>query len=54
MLYPAMISIGAFVAGALSDLLGVRGASVALAVASITAVAALYLAAPHIREMRLK
>ena len=27
MLYPAMISVGAFVAGPLSDLLGVRGAS---------------------------
>jgi MFS family permease len=54
MLYPAMISIGAFLAGPLADLLGVRGASAALALASITAVALLYFAAPHIREMRLK
>jgi MFS family permease len=54
MLYPAMISIGAFLAGLLSDLLGVRGASVALALTSITAVAVLYVAAPYIREMRHK
>jgi len=54
MLYPGMISIGAFLAGLLSDLLGVRGASVALALTSITAVAVLYVTAPHIREMRHK
>ena len=54
MLYPAMISIGAFLAGPLADLLGVRGASVALALTSITAVVVLCFAAPHIREMRLK
>ena len=54
MLYPAMISTGAFLAGPLSDFLGVRGASLALALASITAVAVLCVTAPHIREMRLK
>jgi len=37
MLYPAMISVGAFVAGPLSDLLGVRGASIALAASAIAA-----------------
>lgn len=54
MLYPAMISTGAFVAGPLSDFFGVRGASVALALASIAAIAALYFTTPQIREMRLK
>jgi MFS family permease len=54
MLYPAMISAGAFVAGPLSDLLGVRGASVALAATAIAAIAMLYLFAPHLREMRFK
>jgi MFS family permease len=54
MLYPAMISVGAFVAGPLSDLLGVRGASVALAATAIAAVGMLYLFAPHLREMRFK
>jgi predicted MFS family arabinose efflux permease len=54
MLFPAMISTGAFIAGPLADLLGARGASVALALTSITGVAALVLAVPHIREMRHK
>jgi MFS family permease len=54
MLFPAMISIGALIAGPLSDLLGARGASVALGLTSITAVAALLVAAPYIREMRHK
>ncbi|MGH8739607.1 MAG: MFS transporter, partial [Burkholderiales bacterium] len=54
MLYPAMISVGAFLAGPLSDLLGVRGASIALAAAAIAAVAALYFASPRLREMRFK
>ena len=52
MLYPAMISAGAFLAGPLSDALGVRGASVLLAAVSITALAALYVFSPHLREMR--
>ena len=54
MLYPAMISVGAFVAGPLSDLLGVRGASVALAVGAIAAMGILYIASPQLREMRFK
>jgi MFS family permease len=54
MLYPAMISVGAFLAGPLSDLLGVRGASVALAATAIAAMVVLYLASPRLREMRFK
>jgi predicted MFS family arabinose efflux permease len=54
MLYPAMISMGAFLAGPLSDSLGVRGASILLAVLSITATAALYVFSTHLREMRTK
>ena len=54
MLYPAMISLGAFVAGPLSDLLGVRGASVALAAAAIGIVVIAYFASPLLREMRFK
>jgi MFS family permease len=53
MLYPAMISVGAFVAGPLSDLLGVRGASVALALAAIAAMTILYLTSP-LKDMRFK
>jgi MFS family permease len=52
MLYPAMISAGAFLAGPLSDALSVRGASALLAAISITATAALYVFSPHLREMR--
>ena len=54
MLYPAMISIGAFLAGPLADLFGVRGASSALALTAIAAVVALYFVSPQIREIRLK
>jgi MFS family permease len=54
MLYPAMISVGAFVAGPLSDLLGVRGASVALASVALAAMAILYIASPQLREMRFR
>lgn len=54
MLYPAMISVGAFLAGPLSDLLGVRGASIALAATAIAAVSSLYFASPRLREMRFK
>lgn len=54
MLYPAMISAGAFLAGPLSDALGVRGASMLLAAVTITATAALYVLSPHLREMRTK
>jgi predicted MFS family arabinose efflux permease len=52
MLYPAMISMGAFLAGPLSDALGVRGASMLLAAVSIMGTAALYFFSSHLREMR--
>jgi hypothetical protein len=54
MLYPVMISSGAFVAGPLSDLLGVRGASFALGASAIAVIATLYLSSPLLREMRFK
>jgi MFS family permease len=54
MLYPAMISTGSFIAGPLADLLGARGASLALAATALASVGALYFLAPQIREMRLK
>jgi uncharacterized membrane protein YeaQ/YmgE (transglycosylase-associated protein family) len=54
MLYPALISIGAFLAGPLADLLGVRGASLALAVAAIGATLALLVVSPRLKEMRIK
>jgi MFS family permease len=54
MLNPVMISLGAFVAGPISDLLGVRGASVALAATAIAAMVLLYFVSPRLREMRFK
>ncbi len=54
MLYPVMISSGAFVAGPLSDLLGVRGASFALGASAIAVIAIVYLASPLLRETRFK
>lgn len=54
MLYPALISVGAFLAGPLSDLVGVRGASVALAATATAAIGVLVLASPRLREMRFK
>ena len=54
MLYPAMISAGAFLAGPLSDTLGVRGASALLAGMSIVATAALFVFSTHLREMRIQ
>jgi predicted MFS family arabinose efflux permease len=54
MLYPAMISTGAFVAGPLSDALGVRGASALLAGVSVAAIAVLYFMSSHLREMRTR
>ncbi len=54
MLYPALISVGAFLAGPLSDLLGVRGASIAVAAVALAAIITLVLASPLIREMRIK
>jgi len=54
MLNPAFISLGAFVAGPLSDAVGVRNASVILAGAAIVAIAVLYLSSPVLRELRHK
>jgi len=54
MLYPAMISVGAFLAGPLADLLGVRGASVALAATATAAMGILVFASPRLREMRFQ
>jgi MFS transporter, DHA1 family, staphyloferrin A biosynthesis exporter len=52
MLNPAFISMGAFIAGPLSDAVGVRHASVILAAAAIGAIATLYLVSPVLRELR--
>ena len=54
MLNPAFISLGAFIAGPLSDALGPRQASIALAVAAIGAAALLYLSSPVLRTLRHK
>lgn len=52
MLNPAFISMGAFVAGPLSDALGVRNASMVLGAAAVGAVALLYAASPVLRNLR--
>jgi len=54
MLNPALISVGALVAGPLADLLGARGASLALAAGAAAAIVLLYFLSPQLREMRLK
>jgi MFS family permease len=54
MLNPAFISMGAFIAGPLSDALGPRGASLALAGTAILAVTALYVSSPVLRTLRHK
>jgi predicted MFS family arabinose efflux permease len=54
MLNPAFISLGAFIAGPLSDAVGVRNASMILAAAAVAAVAALYLISPVLRNLRHK
>lgn len=54
MLNPALISIGALLAGPLSDALGVRNASIVLAIAAIAAVVLLYAGSPSLRELRHK
>jgi len=51
MLNPALISLGALVAGPLSDAAGVRNASMILAGAAIALVAALYLFSAELREL---
>ena len=52
MLNPAFISMGAFIAGPLSDAVGVRNASLILAAAAITAIAVLYFVSPILRQLR--
>jgi MFS family permease len=52
MLNPAFISLGAFIAGPLSDMAGVRNASMILAAGAIAAIAVLYLVSPILRELR--
>jgi MFS family permease len=54
MLNPAFISMGAFIAGPLSDALGVRNASIVLAGAAIAAIAVLYASSSSLRELRHK
>ncbi|HJT61804.1 MAG TPA: hypothetical protein VJ797_08985, partial [Burkholderiales bacterium] len=54
MLNPALISLGALVAGPLSDALGVRRASMVLAAAAMVTVALLYLLSPVLRSLRHK
>ena len=52
MLNPAFISMGAFIAGPLSDIVGVRNASMILGSVAIATIAALYLLSPVLRELR--
>ena len=52
MLNPAFISLGALVAGPLSDAAGVRNASIILAAAALAAIVLLYLVSPVLRELR--
>jgi MFS transporter, DHA1 family, staphyloferrin A biosynthesis exporter len=54
MLNPALISIGALLAGPLSDAIGVRNASMALAGTAIAAVLLLYGLSSSLRELRHK
>ena len=54
MLNPAFISIGALVAGPLSDAVGVRNASTILATTAIAAVLVLYASSSSLRELRHK
>lgn len=54
MLNPAFISIGALIAGPLSDAVGVRNASIMLAAAAIAGVVLLYAGSSSLRELRHK
>jgi len=54
MLNPALISLGALLAGPLSDAAGVRNASMILAGAAVATIAALYTFSPALRELRHK
>jgi MFS family permease len=52
MLNPAFISMGAFIAGPLSDAVGVRNASLILAGAALAAILLLYFGSSTLRELR--
>ena len=54
MLNPALISLGALVAGPLSDAVGVRCASMILAGIAVATIATLYCISPVLRELRHK
>ena len=54
MLNPAFISLGALIAGPLSDVVGVRDASIILAGVAIGAVVLLYASSSALRELRHK
>jgi MFS family permease len=54
MLNPAFISVGALIAGPLSDVVGVRDASITLAGVAIGAVVLLYASSSALRELRHK
>ena len=54
MLNPALISLGALIAGPLSDALGVRQASIVLAAAAMAAIVILYVSSPVLRSLRHK
>jgi predicted MFS family arabinose efflux permease len=54
MLYPALISLGGLVAGPLSDWIGTRNASYALAATALAALAFLYASNPLLRTLRLR
>jgi MFS family permease len=52
MLNPAFISMGALIAGPLSDAVGVRNASMILGAVAIATITVLYLVSPVLRELR--
>jgi MFS transporter, DHA1 family, staphyloferrin A biosynthesis exporter len=54
MFNPALISLGALVAGPLSDAAGVRQASIILAIAALVTIALLYAISSSLRELRHK
>jgi sugar phosphate permease len=54
MLNPALISLGALLAGPLSDALGARRASMVLAAAAMVTVVILYVVSPVLRSLRHK
>lgn len=54
MLYPALISVGAFFAGPLAELFGVRAASIGLGGVAIAAILLLFVISPRLKDLRLK